>query len=124
MAVSGLETHLMMAIGNHVKEAYPWLKVKYCPSEIFQSDLIEAMKDKNLSYFRTRYRSVDVFLLDDVQFISKNADFTQEEIFHTFNYFYQNKKQIVISADRPPAGFAAAARPASEPLSAGPDCRC
>jgi len=96
------KTHLMMAIGNHVKEAYPWLKVKYCPSEIFQSDLIEAMKDKNLAYFRTRYRSVDVFLLDDVQFISKNADFTQEEIFHTFNYFYQNKKQIVISADRPP----------------------
>lgn len=96
------KTHLMMAIGNHVTQAYPWLKVKYCPSEIFQSDLIEAMKDKNLSYFRTRYRSVDVFLLDDVQFISKNADFTQEEIFHTFNYFYQNKKQIVISADRPP----------------------
>ena len=96
------KTHLMMAIGNHVREAYPWLKVKYCPSEIFQSDLIEAMKDKNLSYFRTRYRSVDVFLLDDVQFISKNADFTQEEIHHTFNYFYQNKKQIVIAADRPP----------------------
>lgn len=96
------KTHLMMAIGNFVTSNYPWLKVKYCPSEIFQSDLIEAMKDKNLSYFRTRYRSVDVFLLDDVQFISKNADFTQEEIFHTFNYFYQNKKQIVISADRPP----------------------
>ncbi|MBV6493255.1 MAG: Chromosomal replication initiator protein DnaA [Turneriella sp.] len=96
------KTHLMMAIGNHVATAYPWLKVKYCPSEIFQSDLIEAMREKNLSYFRTRYRSVDVFLLDDVQFISKNADFTQEEIFHTFNYFYQNKKQIVISADRPP----------------------
>lgn len=96
------KTHLMMAIGNHVQQSYPWLKVKYCPSEIFQSDLIEAMKNKNLSYFRTLYRSVDVFLLDDVQFISKNADFTQEEIFHTFNYFYQNKKQIVISADRPP----------------------
>lgn len=96
------KTHLMMAIGNHVQQNFPWLKVKYTPSEIFQSDLIEAMKDKNLSYFRTRYRSVDVFLLDDVQFISKNADFTQEEIFHTFNYFYQNKKQIVISADRPP----------------------
>lgn len=96
------KTHLMMAIGNHVQQSFPWLKVRYTPSEIFQSDLIEAMKDKNLSYFRTRYRSVDVFLLDDVQFISKNADFTQEEIFHTFNYFYQNKKQIVISADRPP----------------------
>lgn len=96
------KTHLMMAIGNFVQQSYPWLKVKYCPSEIFQSDLIEAMKDKKLSYFRTQYRSVDVFLLDDVQFISKNADFTQEEIFHTFNYFYQNKKQIVISADRPP----------------------
>jgi chromosomal replication initiator protein len=96
------KTHLMMAIGNYVTSNYPWLKVKYCTSEIFQSDLIEAMKDKNLSYFRTRYRSVDIFLLDDVQFISKNADFTQEEIFHTFNYFYQNKKQIVISADRPP----------------------
>lgn len=96
------KTHLMMAIGNYVTMHYPWLKVKYCTSETFQSDLIEAMKDKNLAYFRTRYRSVDVFLLDDVQFISKNADFTQEEIFHTFNYFYHNKKQIVISADRPP----------------------
>lgn len=96
------KTHLMMSIGNHIALAYPWLKVKYCPTEIFQSDLIEAMKDKNLSYFRTRYRSVDVFLLDDVQFISKNAEYTQEEIFHTFNYFYQNRKQIVISGDRPP----------------------
>lgn len=96
------KTHLMMAIGNHIQANAPWLKVKYTPSEIFQSDLIAAMREKNLSYFRTRYRSVDVFLLDDVQFISKNADYTQEEIFHTFNFFYQNKKQIVIAADRPP----------------------
>lgn len=96
------KTHLMMAIGNYISENFPWLQVKYCTSQTFQSDLVEAMRDKNLSLFRTRYRSVDIFLLDDVQFISKNADFTQEEIFHTFNYFYQNRKQIVIAADRPP----------------------
>jgi len=101
------KTHLMMAIGNHIQQNAPWLKVKYTPSEIFQSDLIAAMRDKNLAYFRTRYRSVDVFLLDDVQFISQKAEYTQEEIFHTFNFFYHNKKQIVIAADRPPQALKA-----------------
>jgi len=96
------KTHLMMAIGNYVKMNAPWLKVRYTPSEIFQSDLIEAYQTKNLTSFKSKYRSIDILLIDDIQFISKNAEATQEEIFNTFNYLYQNKKQIVISADRPP----------------------
>ena len=96
------KTHLMMAMGNYVKMNAPWLKVRYTPSEIFQSDLIEAYQTKNLTSFKSKYRSIDILLIDDIQFISKNAEATQEEIFNTFNYLYQNKKQIVISADRPP----------------------
>lgn len=96
------KTHLLMSIANHIEENFPWLKVLYVPSEIFQSDLIEAFANKNLPAFKTKYRNVDVLLIDDIQFISQRAEFTQETIFHTFNYLYQNNKQIVISGDRPP----------------------
>lgn len=96
------KTHLMMAIGNFVKEKMPWFKVHYAPAETFQSDLVEAVQNKNLPHFKAKYRNIDLFLFDDIQFISARADYTQEEIFHTFNYLYQNGKQIVISGDRPP----------------------
>jgi chromosomal replication initiator protein len=96
------KTHLLMAIANYFKEHNPWLKVEYIPSEIFQSDLIDAFSKKTISEFKAKYRSVDVLLIDDIQFISHRAEFTQETMFHTFNYLYQNKKQIVISGDRPP----------------------
>lgn len=96
------KTHLMMAIGNEIARKYPWLKVSYFPAEIFQNTLVEAVQNKTLPYVRARYRDVDILLIDDIQFISQRAEFTQEEIFHLFNYLYQNNKHIVISGDRPP----------------------
>lgn len=96
------KTHLMMAIGNFVLQNSPWLKIQYTPAETFQNTLFEAISKKNMSSLKARYRNVDVFLFDDIQFINERADFIQEEIFHTFNFLYQNKKQIVISGDRPP----------------------
>ncbi len=96
------KTHLMMAIGNHIQDNFPWMNVQYTPAEIFQSDLVEAVATKTLPHFKAKYRNIDVLLFDDIQFISQRAEYTQEEIFHTFNYLYQNKKQIVISGDRPP----------------------
>ena len=96
------KTHLMMAIGNAITQSKPWLKVQYTPAESFQSDLVDAMKTGMHAHFKARYRNVDVFLFDDIQFIGQLAEYTQEEIYHTFNYLFQNKKQIVISSDRPP----------------------
>lgn len=97
------KTHLMMAIGNHVKEQFPHLRVLYVTAEKFQNDLVEAMsKKKNLAGLRAYYRHADIFLIDDIQMIGQRAEYTQEEIFHTFNYLYQNGKHIVISGDRPP----------------------
>lgn len=96
------KTHLMMAIGNYVQQQYPWMSIQYTPAETFQSDLVEAIRNKTLPHFKNKYRNVDVFLFDDIQLISPRADSTQEELFWTFNYLYQNRKQIVISGDRPP----------------------
>ncbi len=96
------KTHLLMAIGNQVIADMPFHKVMYVPAEIFQSDLVEAIQNNSMPHFKAKYRNVDVFLFDDIQFISQRAEATQEEIFHTFNYLYQNKKQVVISSDRPP----------------------
>ncbi|MCS6983583.1 MAG: chromosomal replication initiator protein DnaA [Leptospiraceae bacterium] len=96
------KTHLMMAIGNEINKTKPWLKVQYTPAESFQSDLVEAVRNGLHAHFKARYRNVDVFLFDDIQFIGQRAEYTQEEIYHTFNYLFQNKKQIVISSDRPP----------------------
>lgn len=96
------KTHLLMALGNHAQEQFPWLKVRYTPSEIFQNELIEAYANKNLSNFKAKYRNIDIFLFDDIQMLSKNADSTQDELFHTFNTLYSMNKQIVISGDRPP----------------------
>lgn len=96
------KTHLMMAIGNQIQATMPWLKVQYTPAESFQTDLVEAVKNGLHAHFKARYRNVDVFLFDDIQFIGQRAEYTQEEIYHTFNYLFQNKKQIVISSDRPP----------------------
>ncbi|MES0488398.1 MAG: chromosomal replication initiator protein DnaA [Leptospirales bacterium] len=96
------KTHLLMAIANDIKKRYPWMKVEYIPSETFQNDLITATANNTLPHFKAKYRNVDILLIDDIQFISHRAEFTQETIFHTFNYLYQNNKQIVISGDRPP----------------------
>lgn len=98
---SGLgKTHLMHAIGNFIVENNPHKKVLYVTSETFTNEFIEAIEQRRNEDFRNKYRTVDVLLVDDIQFISKRER-TQEEFFNTFNALYNEGKQIVVSSDRP-----------------------
>lgn len=101
------KTHLMQAIANFIMHNNPSLKVQYVTSEVFTNELIESIRtEKNTSNksFREKYRSVDVLLIDDIQFII-GKESTQDEFFHTFNTLREAKKQIIISSDRPPKNF-------------------
>jgi len=106
---SGLgKTHLLHAIGNHIQDNFPNLKVLYVTCEKFTNDYVESLKsgkDYSNSKFREKYRNLDVLMIDDIQFISNKIS-TQEEFFHTFNDLYQNNKQIIIASDRPPKEIA------------------
>ncbi len=100
--LSGLgKTHLLYAIANHIKREHPEFHIVYVKGDQFTIELIEALKAGNNVAFRNKYRNVDLFLMDDIQFIA-GKDSTQEEFFHTFNTLYENKKQIVLTSDRPP----------------------
>ncbi|MDD2227538.1 MAG: chromosomal replication initiator protein DnaA, partial [Clostridia bacterium] len=102
------KTHLLHAVGNYILQHFPKLKIKYVTCEKFTNDYIESLLSKReLSKveFREKYRSLDILLVDDIQFLSKK-DSTQEEFFHTFNDLYQNNKQIILSSDRPPKEIA------------------
>ena len=95
------KTHLMHAIGNFVLEQNPNAKVLYITSEKFINELINAIQNNTTEDFRKKYRNIDLLLIDDIQFfIGKER--CQEEFFHTFNDLYENKKQIIISSDKPP----------------------
>ena len=95
------KTHLMHAIGHHIKEQFVGTKLLYISSENFTNELISAIKDNKNVEFRNRFRSVDVLMIDDIQFIAGHNS-TQEELFHTFNTLHTAGKQIVLSSDRPP----------------------
>src|SRR5688572_30375280 len=95
------KTHLMHAIGHYVLNHHPGLKLTYISSERFMNEVINALRYDRILEFRERYRSVDVLLIDDIQFIS-GKEGTQTEFFHTFNALYDAQKQIVLSSDHPP----------------------
>lgn len=94
------KTHLIQAIGHHVRSKFPAMKVYYASSENFTSHFINSIQKNKSFEFSKFYRSIDVLLIDDIQFFS-NKGKTQEEFFHTFNNLHQNKKQIVLTSDRP-----------------------
>ena len=133
---SGLgKTHLLHAIGHYARRLQPSLSTRYVSSEEFTNDFINSVRDDKMQAFQNRYRSVDVLLIDDIQFLER-AERTQEEFFHTFNTLHNANKQIVISSDKSPrqlnsledrcgpassgASSATSRRPTSKPAS--PSC--
>lgn len=95
------KTHLLQAIGNEVHERNPKLVIRYISSERFTQDFVEAIRSNSAVEFSARYRSIDVLLLDDIQFLI-DRERTQMEFFHTFNTLHQSGKQIVLTSDKPP----------------------
>ena len=100
---SGLgKTHLLHAIANRIRDAHPDYRIMYIKSEDFVNELIgNIRRGVDMQEFRDKYRKVDLFLMDDVQFIA-GKDTSEEELFHTFNTLYEQGKQIVFTSDRPP----------------------
>jgi len=95
------KTHLVNAIGHHVQNKSPRMKVAYLSSEQFTNELINRMSHQRMEEFRQKYRNMDILLIDDIQFIA-GKERTQEEFFHTFNALYEAQKQIVLTSDRQP----------------------
>ncbi|MBI3627397.1 MAG: chromosomal replication initiator protein DnaA [Candidatus Sungbacteria bacterium] len=95
------KTHLIQAIGNEMMKQNPTRKVRYVPAERFMGEIVEALKNQEMSRLKEKYRSVDMLIMDDIQFIARTEKM-QEEFFHIFNALYERNKQILISSDRPP----------------------
>lgn len=96
------KTHLMHAIGHYILSQNPQARVKYMTTEAFTNEMISAIQSRTMSEFKDKYRNnVDVLMVDDIQFLA-GRDATQEEFFHTFNSLRENRKQIIISSDKPP----------------------
>ena len=100
---SGLgKTHLLYAIAGEINFRHPEYNIIYIKGDQFTNELIQALQEGKNAGFRNKYRNADLFLVDDIQFIS-GKESTQEEFFHTFNNLYENHKQIVLTSDRPPS---------------------
>ena len=99
------KTHLLQAITQQIKNCHPQAKTCYITSEKFTNELIDAIRHRSTTQFRQKYRDIDVLLIDDIHFIA-GKESTQEEFFHTFNALHNNRKQIIISSDRPPREIA------------------
>lgn len=95
------KTHLIQAVGNYIKSHHPLKKVFYLTSERFGVDLINSLQSNKMNIFKDKYRKYDVIVMDDIQFFTGKEKF-QEELFHLFNTFYDNNKQIIFSSDRHP----------------------
>lgn len=100
------KTHLIQAIGHTMLEKNPETKILYVSSEKFMNDFVSAVKEGRAKEFKNRYRTVDLLLIDDIQFIGGKEQ-TQEEFFHTFNELHQHGKQVVMTSDRPPKAIPA-----------------
>ncbi|MEK7108650.1 MAG: chromosomal replication initiator protein DnaA [Patescibacteria group bacterium] len=98
------KTHLIQAIGNEVLKLRPAAKVRYMPSERYMGEIVDAINNKTMNQLKERYRSVDLLIMDDIQFIARTEKM-QEEFFHAFNALYEQNKQIAISSDKPPAAI-------------------
>ncbi len=99
------KTHLVQAIGNELLQKKPKPKVLYFSIEKFVNEFVDSMRFKNMNEFKKRYRSADVLIVDDIQYIAGKAG-TQEEFFHTFNELYASGRQIILCSDRPPREIA------------------
>ena len=95
------KTHLIQAIGNHIKKTNPEKKVHYMTSEKFSTDYITSLQSGKINEFKEKHRKYDFLIMDDIQFLS-NKEKTQEELFHMFNSLYDNNKQIIFSSDKHP----------------------
>ncbi|MBC7949527.1 MAG: chromosomal replication initiator protein DnaA, partial [Chitinophagaceae bacterium] len=95
------KSHLLNAIGHTIRATSPELNVCYCSAEKFMYEMVNSLRHKRMELFRARFRTIDVLLIDDIQFISGKVG-TQEEFFHTFNALYDTQKQIVITSDKFP----------------------
>lgn len=100
------KTHLLQAVGNKAIKNSSQRKVRYIPSEKFTSEVVSAIKNQSMEAFKSKYRTVDVLVIDDIQFLA-GKEKTQEEFFHTFNTLYEKNKQIILSSDRPPKAIPA-----------------
>jgi chromosomal replication initiator protein len=99
------KTHILRAVELHCRDLHPQLQVRYVTSEHFFNDFIDGIRRKRMDEFKNVYRTIDVFLLDDVQFL-EGKEQALEEFFHTFNALHESNKQLVFSADRPPRDLA------------------
>ena len=95
------KTHLLIAIGNHIIQKNKKARISYYTSEKFMNELINCLRYNKMDQFRSKFRSMDILLIDDVQFIA-GKERTQEEFFHTFNSLYESHKQIVVTSDKFP----------------------